>query len=89
MVDHVAGGGGFSPPSPHIVYYGVPFVSKLSNVSILTEQSMFSQESMFARHLAGGVWLSNRYLSTAVAFSLRASIFSLEAPIFSFKGIDI
>ena len=59
------------------VEYGVPFVSKLSNVSMFTEQSMF------ARHLVERVWLSNRYLATAVVFSVKASIFSYT-PMFSY-----
>ena len=37
--------------------------------------------SMFARHLVERVWLINRYLATAVVFSLKASIFSLKASI--------
>ena len=36
---------------------------------------------MFGRHFVERVWLSNRYLATAVVFSLRASIFSLKVAI--------
>ena len=39
---------------------------------------------MFARHLVERVWLSNRYLATAVVFSMKALIFSLKASIFSY-----
>ena len=42
---------------------------------------------MFGRHLVERVWLSNRYLATAVVFSLKASIFSLKASIFSYTSI--
>ena len=42
------------------------------------------KESMFARHLVERVWLSNRYLATAVVFSMKASIFSLKVSIFSY-----
>ena len=42
---------------------------------------------MFGRRLVERVWLINRYLATAVVFSLKASIFSLKASIFSYTSM--